>query len=115
MTPRELKKCVNRYNVFARVSPDHKYMLVDALQRQGKVVAMTGDGVNDAPALQMANVGIGMGASGTDVTKSVSDILLLDDKHEKWVRELLDYGKLGGTGQWRNSGKGRFTVEYLDD
>ena len=42
-------------------------------------------------------------------------ILLLDDKHEEWVRELLDYGKLGGTGQWRNSGKGRFTVEYLDD
>ena len=47
MTPRELKKCVNEYNVFARVSPDHKYLIVDALERQGKVVAMTGDGVND--------------------------------------------------------------------
>lgn len=90
MTPRELKKCVNKYNVFARVSPDHKYMLVDALQRQGKVVAMTGDGVNDAPALQMANVGIGMGASGTDVTKSVSDILLLDDSFSTIVTAVSE-------------------------
>ena len=90
MTPRELKKCVNKYNVFARVSPDHKYMLVDALQRQGKVVAMTGDGVNDAPALQMANVGIGMGASGTDVTKSVSDILLLDDSFSTIVTAVFE-------------------------
>lgn len=90
MTPKELKKCVNKYNVFARVSPDHKYILVDALQRQGKVVAMTGDGVNDAPALQMANVGIGMGESGTDVTKSVSDILLLDDSFSTIVTAVSE-------------------------
>ena len=92
MTPKELKKCVNEYSVFARVSPDHKYLLVDALQRQGKVVAMTGDGVNDAPALQLANVGIGMGASGTDVTKSVSDILLLDDSFSTIVT-AVDEGR----------------------
>ena len=90
MTPKELKKCVNKYNVFARVSPDHKYILVDALERQGKVVAMTGDGVNDAPALQMANVGIGMGESGTDVTKSVSDILLLDDSFSTIVTAVSE-------------------------
>ena len=90
MTPRELKKCVNEYNVFARVSPDHKYLIVDALERQGKVVAMTGDGVNDAPALQLANVGIGMGASGTDVTKSVSDILLLDDSFSTIVTAVSE-------------------------
>ncbi len=92
MTPRELKKCVNEYNVFARVSPDHKYLIVDALERQGKVVAMTGDGVNDAPALQLANVGIGMGASGTDVTKSVSDILLLNDSFSTIVT-AVDEGR----------------------
>lgn len=92
MTPKELKKCVNEYSVFARVSPDHKYLLVDALKRQGKVVAMTGDGVNDAPALQLANVGIGMGASGTDVTKSVSDILLLDDSFSTIVT-AVDEGR----------------------
>ena len=92
MTPKELKKCVNEYNVFARVSPDHKYLLVDALERQGKVVAMTGDGVNDAPALELANVGIGMGASGTDVTKSVSDILLLDDSFSTIVT-AVDEGR----------------------
>ena len=92
MTPKELKKCVNEYSVFARVSPDHNYLLVDALKRQGKVVAMTGDGVNDAPALQLANVGIGMGASGTDVTKSVSDILLLDDSFSTIVT-AVDEGR----------------------
>ncbi len=92
MTPKELKKCVNECNVFARVSPDHKYLIVDALERQGKVVAMTGDGVNDAPALELANVGIGMGASGTDVTKSVSDILLLDDSFSTIVT-AVDEGR----------------------
>ena len=72
---------VNKYSVFARVSPEAKVQIVTALQRMGKVVAMTGDGVNDAPAMKLANVGGGMGKSGTDVTKNVADIILLDDSY----------------------------------
>ena len=72
---------VNKYSVFARVSPEAKVQIVTALQRMGKVVAMTGNGVNDAPAMKLANVGVGMGKSGTDVTKNVADIILLDDSY----------------------------------
>lgn len=72
---------VNKYSVFVRVSPEAKVQIVTALQRMGKVVAMTGDGVNDAPAMKLANVGVGMGKSGTDVTKNVADIILLDDSY----------------------------------
>lgn len=70
---------VNNYSVYARVNPVHKQRIVKAFKENNKVVAMTGDGVNDAPAIKDAHVGVGMGITGTDTTKSVSDIVLMDD------------------------------------
>lgn len=79
LTDDQLVGFVKKYTVFARVTPEHKVRIVRAFQSAGKVVAMTGDGVNDAPALKLAHVGIGMGKAGTDVTKNVADIILIDD------------------------------------
>lgn len=79
LTDDQLVSFVKKYTVFARVTPEHKVRIVRAFQSSGKVVAMTGDGVNDAPALKLAHVGVGMGKAGTDVTKNVADIILMDD------------------------------------
>ena len=94
LSDEELDRVIGKYNVYARVQPEHKVRIVNAWKRCGKVTAMTGDGVNDAPSIKAADIGVGMGITGTDVTKNVADMILADDNFATIVSAVEEGRKI---------------------
>ncbi len=94
LSDQELDSLIDKYRVFARVQPEHKVRIVNAWKKRGKITAMTGDGVNDAPSIKAADIGVGMGITGTDVTKNVADIILADDNFATIVSAVEEGRKI---------------------
>ena len=94
LSDEKLKNEISKYSVFARVNPEHKVRIVKAFKSLGKIVAMTGDGVNDAPSLKIADIGIGMGIMGTEVTKDVADMIITDDNFATIVTAVEEGRKI---------------------